>query len=208
MNIWLILAAVLGCCSLGVISITRRRTRHGDRLAFAAEFLERYLRLVADPARGDVDYVWLMQRAVRMQSDLGDWGVISYKPPFGAYIHNYPVVLNTLPQIGDRHIEPVMQRRVADQILMYSGTEQDRLAECQANLRNPIVWLRDGVRVILLVPAFVLWSLGLLSRTTLERLSQSTLLRFIAALIAMVSFIGTVIGLMVDWDGFRRLIGW
>ncbi len=65
------------------------------------------------------------------------------------------------------------------------------------DLRNPIVWFREGVAVILLLPVRLLRSLGLLSESGSASVARSALFRLVAGLVALIGLLASFIELVL-----------
>jgi hypothetical protein len=88
---WLLFAlAIIAVVGFGVL--LRANAKVTASLAFTAEYREQLNALVTQEDAGI--YEWLTLTANRMQSQMGNQGVLTFRPPFANYVvHNYPVVL-------------------------------------------------------------------------------------------------------------------
>jgi hypothetical protein len=93
----------------------------------------------------------------------------------------------------------------------YFGLSADLIRERQRELRNPLVWFREGVRALLLWPVQLLESLGLGSGSRTASLARSSAFQTISGAVAVISFVASVIEILLGWeqtvDAVRGLLG-
>ncbi len=183
------------------------------------KLLERYR------ASGGADsdaYTKLTCMSPRIQANLGALGMITYKPPGAQFmIKNYQVVVNELPELKRwlatddlfSTIKPGQQSAdlIRDTIVRYVGVLDERRVQRQSQLRNPFSLLAEGMRWCLSLPLHLLASLGVLSSSSARRAEASRPLRLTSGLIALVSLISSVVGIVSGWAPFiaiiRKLLG-
>lgn len=203
----------------GFICLLREFSRLKDDRDLAEDFLGRLKEYVDSGGQDGDAYTWLIHRSPRMQARIGPLGIVSYRPPFENYIiHNYPVILNLVPELR-RYFTIYSTRQaqhcaalVAETLIRYIGFVDDLLEDTKRDLRNPVVWFREGVQFVLAIPfSFLSW-IGLISTSTVDKVTNSGLFKAISALVSLLSFIGLVVGLIVDWQPFweiiRKSLGW
>lgn len=102
-------------------------------------------------------YFWLTQNSVTVQSELGSLGIVAYKPPAANYmIENYPIIVNLIPELRRDKTDNRMFRDMAiyqehanmclDVLIRYLGLLEKWLKEATNDLRNPLIWLRNGFK--------------------------------------------------------------
>lgn len=210
---------------LGLITITAigfasllldRRNRNGRR-ASVTEYTAMFNRF-ADPATLDFDaYEWLTRKSVAMQNELGTYGLIDYRPPGTSHVmHRYEVITNLLSAIRQRKMQRSlsglggtyreMVLNYLDTLIRYVGVLDEQIEKRTKDLRNPIVWFREGVQVIMLVPLLVVHWLGLVSTSTIRNLKAAGFFKLTSSIMALVWFLGTITGLFVRWDEFKAIV--
>ena len=140
---------------------------------------------------------------------MGEFGVMGYRPAYERYvIPNWPVVLNCLPQMR-RNLElefsggPAFDEHGAmlqEAILRYVGTLEVQAREMDVLLRNPIVWFRYGIQLLILIPFMILRSLGLRMIPENGVLQNQSAFRVFAAFAAIAAFCSSVVTIAAGWD--------
>lgn len=211
-SIWFLLA-LAALCVVGLVSLLRSTNKVALELDFTVEYREK---LHAFVEKNDFStYSWLTLNANRMQEQMGSQGLMTYRPPFANHmIHNYPVVLNVLPEIrkclADQLLSQSLLNEYAsllDEALMrYQGSQIDRHLEAVALVKNPVVWLASGIRSVLAAPLWFLASAGVLPRWFALRIVGSGAYRVLSGLIATVGFVSAIVGLVTGWDQFAVIL--
>ena len=213
----LIGAAFVPLCLIGLVRLIRLRQTISERRRFADEFLDRLGRYVQSEGQDGEAYVWMTERSNKMQVDLGRGGVLAaYSPPFSnvQYTH-YPVVLNMLPDLryafdNQRLSSNRMVRQysmiLSETLWRHLGTLDEATADAVREIRNPVVWFREGVRMILTIPIELLGWLGAVSQGTVVRLARSRPVTFLTTVVGIVSFSSAIMGIVVGWDDFGRIV--
>lgn len=201
---------------IGLVNLLRRKRR----LIVAEEFANEYFQKLGDyikSAGNDVDaYDWLVHRVNKMQGQLGEAGVFAaFRPPFANYqVRNYPALLNMLPELRNALGPSISSNRLAndyantlqDLLVRHLGTLSDRLDEIEQLIKNPIVWLREGMRALIALPISVLGWVGILGMGTVQQITGSRPFQILSGLVSLVGFFGIVMGLVVDWAPFVRIV--
>lgn len=212
-----IFSLVLATCGLGLLRILREKNRLSDYCSLAVEFME-HLKVYVRSRGSDLEsYGWLMHRSNKMQSQLGFSGIYaSYRPPYANFQYsNYPIVLNMLPDL--RHAlddsilsdSPVVHQysmALQDTLVRHLGSLHDQDERNNDALRNPVVWLREGVRVVIALPLTMLGWLGAIGESTVSRLLSGRIFKAISAFVAVVGFISAVMGIALGWDQFIQMV--
>jgi hypothetical protein len=210
--------ALAGILVVGFATLFRQYRGSLAQQRFTAEFISRLQRFASAEGFENQQYTWLTQHSVQMQEALGSLGIVDYKPPgILAFISNYQVILNLLPELrrlraGEYHfgVEDTFREQASlcmDTLVRYFGVLERRSAESVKQLRNPLAWFREGVQSILLVPILLLASLGLLSLSTVNRFRASPVFRLLAGFAALVGLLSAVITIVLGWNQFAALIG-
>lgn len=199
----LCLATIL---ALGFGRLLREISLLNEKHRFASEFLIKFQQLV----RGGFDaqvYTWLTMNVVQMQSALGWLGRISYRPPFSNFMHqDYPALMNTLSEIGAGTAHPTMISCCQDILLRHLGVLEEGRKAAQREVRNPIVWLREGVRLVLMLPLFVLNWVGVMSASAVARVSSNSAFRLASGVITLLSALSSVVTITLGWEAFLGIM--
>jgi hypothetical protein len=149
-------------------------------------------------------YSWLTYKVTRIQSELGDYGVLAaYRPAFANYmLQDYPIIINTLPGMvrGTAYQSDV--GTCIESLMRYMGAMDEGLDDFARQLRNPFIWLREGVRFITLLPILILHWSGLVGPSFVRRISNSALIKIISGSIVIVGLISSIVTIVLGWEQF------
>lgn len=219
----LIILGILTVFIIGFVQVYNRHSRVVKKIDFSGEyrnkfveFANKYFQTYDRYSRsGDFDgelYVWLTMNVSKIQNYVGSFGVMSYKPAFQNYmINNYQIIINTIPKFREGQVENFDVGAVDDCLLRYIGYLEEYRKDTLKNLRNPIVWFREGFREILSVPIFILSWFGIISNRTVNSIKDSLIYKVIAGLIALVTLVSGLVTIVVGYDQtlefINRLLG-
>jgi hypothetical protein len=214
-----IASAVVVLLSIGFFRISSRIRALQGESDEVDDFHQGFSRYLESEGQDMDAYVHVTERAFRIQALLGPVGVMGlFRAPFGAYqARNWQIIVNALPALRREYEDGrgLFQRSrgldgyaalLQETLFRYRGWIDGRIAERRADLRNPIVWLREGVTAVLLVPIALLHSLGMSGAATAS-FSESPALRVLAGLVTLIGLVGSVIGIVLDWSDFTALLG-
>lgn len=148
----------------------------------------------------------LLERSIRIQEIIGPVGVMAhYVAPFGRYTTpNYQIVMNAVPAMHREFGEFTSGRSdhgqfLGETLVRYMGWSADQIGSKQRELRNPVVWFREGVAALLLIPVWFLASLGLMSSSRSGRLANSMLFRLLTGVLALLSLASALVTIVLGW---------
>jgi len=204
-----VILIVASTCGIGLAYLLVLRKRLQDRTGRAAAFLQYLHDFLQIRSVSSENYSWLLRHSYEMQADMGEFGVMGYRPAYERYvIPNCPVVLNCLPQMR-RTLELEFSGGSAfeehgamlqEAILRYAGALEGQAREMNGLLRNPIVWFRYGIQLLLLIPFMILRSLGLRMIPENGVLQNQSAFRAFAAVAAIAAFCSSVVTIVAGWD--------
>ena len=87
-----------------------------------------------------------------------------------------------------------------DCLLRYLGHLEELLKDTQKNLRNPIIWFREGFKEIISIPIFLLNWFGIISNKRLSTIKTSVFYKIITGLIALVTLVSGIVTIVVGYD--------
>ena len=153
-------------------------------------------------------YEWLIFNSTKIQTQLGSYGVLAYRPPFANYMfENYQIIVNTLPKMrtGGVHNHDIMA--VDDTLMRYIGMLGDIINSSRKNLFNPFIWLRIGIQNILTLPLQIFYWLGILSHSVLIKIKDNIFIKIISAIIIIIiGLIGSIVTITLGWQQFTKII--
>lgn len=200
---------------IGLIRVVIRYRNHNEDIKFASTYLENYQKFINKISQDQLDhelYYLLIRQTDKIQKQIGLFGIVDYKPPFSRrVIQNYQLIVNTLPEIRTGMAHPADMASIEDILIRYLGSEEEQNSVYYRNLFNPFIWLREGVRFILILPFLILEWAGVISEESSNTINEGGFFSFISGIIAIIGFIATIVGLVVDWEQFvqtvKRLLG-
>jgi hypothetical protein len=214
----LIILGILTVFIIGLVQVYNRHYRVVKKIDFAEEyrnkfidFANKYFETYHRYSRsGDFDrelYVWLTMNVSKIQSNLGMFGIMDYIAPFQTHrFPNYQIVVNTLPKFRDGTVKEFDVNIVDDCLLRYIGYLDEYCLETQMNLKNPIIWFREGFREVLSIPIFILNWFGIISNKTVNSIKDSLIYKVLSGLIALVTIISGLVTIVVGYDQTLKFI--
>jgi hypothetical protein len=201
-----VLVVVAGVALVGWFRLVVRLAAWRRAKRFAQAYLMRFRQLAE--AYDEETYAWLLRRAARMQEHLGGLGLIAraatpYEP---APVSDTPVLPTTLRSMRSGTARPEAIATCEDALVQRLGVLDDERADHVRDLLNPLRWLGEGIRFLVLLPILALHGFGLVRRATVERFVQSTLFNVLVG-IALVLILGTAGAILVmGWGDFVALL--
>lgn len=214
----LIILGILTVFIIGFVQVSNRHSRVVKKIDFAGEyrnkfveFADKYFQTYDRYSRsGDFDgelYVWLTINVSKIQNYVGSFGVMSYRPAFQNYmINNYQIIINTIPKFREGQVENSDVGAVDDCLLRYIGYLEEYSKDTLKNLRNPIVWFREGFREILSVPIFILSWFGIISNRTVNSIKDSLFYKVISGLIALVTLVSGLVTIVIGHENTLSIL--
>lgn len=163
-------------------------------------------------------YMWLTEKVNSMQRELGASGLIyHYTDPLkGFTAREYQLLINFLPEIRgymrqfDNSIMierfDTSARLCTDMFIRHEGDLKEIIEKEGKQLFNPFSCLAEAVRYVIAMPFNILYWFGILPEGMLYRIKYSWLLKFINAIIILIGFIGSIITIVLGWDGFLEFL--
>lgn len=197
---------------IGAIRLLAKLSELRKRDAFSNAFLKHLVKYV-DSGGSDAEcYAWLVYNSVQMQSYMGSLGIVDYKPSGANYMFSgYPVVVNILPEMRTA-FQTDITRYFADQhaqllhesIMRYMGALNISRERLSKELKNPFAMAREGIRTVLMMPVYLLHWVGLINRV--GSFENSFLIRWLTALVTLLTVASALVSLVVGWDEFIRIV--
>ena len=203
---------------LGFITLFRDLRRNRRRAMFANEFLSQFRALLKNQEIDYEIYTWLIHRSPKLQAEMGGHGIVhSFRPPYSNYMYkSYPIILNVIPEIRKEIEDDKFMRNVRvinayialvnESLIRYIGSLDDALDELRREIKNPVIWLREGFSFILLLPISFFYWLGIVGSSFVEKISRNPIFKIIAGLITLLGSISTVMAIVMGWDSFVQTI--
>jgi hypothetical protein len=222
MNKFYPLLTVITLCVIGVLKVVVSFRNTVKEQEFAIEFLNKYREFLKKLFQYNVDgelYQWLKLNGLKMQKRINVRGIsCGYKPAGANYIFkDYQLILNGISnllteyrQFGDSCFGKNMMRDEAtmidDLLLTYIGELESEYDYGLSEVKNPLIWFREGVRTIVVMPiSFLYWS-GLIHYRTYSILANNFLVKLITFFIAFIGLIGSIVTIVTGYEPFFKII--
>lgn len=223
MNKWSIVFGIVVVCILGVTKLILDRINYIKDNNFACEFLDNYRKFSSEIMKDNLsnkEYEWLKLNSVKMQKQMGGLGIAhAYKPAFDNYMYNnYQVIINSISHIKDMCIQnygsswgkQTIYSEVSfvdDMLLTYVGDLHNKLDYNVTELKNPLIWIREGVRFIITLPIIIMYWSGIMKYSTYNSLSNNFIVKLISFLVALIGLISSIVTIVTGYNPFIDIIG-
>ncbi|MEC0106894.1 hypothetical protein P4H27_08080 [Paenibacillus taichungensis] len=226
MNTWIPLTIVASVIFIGFIKSYMDYNSKSNQNEFAIEFLNNYREFCNELFKNNFDeekYQWLKLNSSKMQSSMGRYGIAaSYKPGGANYFSkNYQVIVNSLPEIRNQYRRMIngfglsfewrmleeTVRMIEEVLLTYIGAQSNIVEDAKKELRNPLIWLREGVRFIVTSPISLFYWSGLMQYSTYNTISNNFFVKLISFLIGLIGLISSIVTIVTGYTPFKNIIG-
>ena len=161
-------------------------------------------------------YAWLVSQSDRMQREMGSLAVVyNFKPPFANYMYKtYPLIVNSIPQLArDARTETYSfdnfgetAHLVRDALLRYEGELDTSSENARTRAKNPLVWFRQGTRLVLVLPLLLARELGVSAIPTAARLVVNPVVSVAGTIVSLATFAAAIVTIIVGWEKTRTFI--
>ena len=185
---------------IGFVKILKRLNSKVSEVNFTSnyrntfvEFTNQYLNPDNKQFNGE-KYLWLTKNANKIQSNIGQTGMMDYIAPFRSYIiKNYQIILNTLPKFRDGSVKSFDINSVDDALIRYVGELEELEGYYRKRIKNPLMWFQEGINEILGLPLLVLTSFGILSQHSMYRIKHNMIFKVVSGIVGLISFIAAIV---------------
>lgn len=213
---------VIALCIIGFLRVTLSLRKTVKEQEFAIEFLNKYREFSNKLFQNNIDgelYQWLKLNGTKMQKQISVRGIsCDYKPAGANYIvKGYQMILNGISnllmeyrQFGDlgfgRNMLQDEATLIDDTLLTYMGGLESEYDQGVSEVKNPLIWFREGVRTIVVMPISIMYWSGLIQYRTYSILANNFLVKLIAFLVALVGLIGSIVTIVTGYEPFLKII--
>lgn len=201
----------------GLYIIWKRKRENTNNIKFAQEFLTNLQQFCKSHGKDRVIYSWLINRSPKMQSIMGHFGLLSsYQPAFKNIVYNnYQIISNMIPELNKEFYDlsmttsrtiNIISDTIQESIVRYIGNSEDINDNTIKAMKNPIIWFREGVTSIILIPIYILYWFGLISKHILITSSRNIFIKFITFIISFVGFFSSIITIIIGWSSFITFV--
>ncbi|QNB09252.1 hypothetical protein G5S34_22520 [Herbaspirillum frisingense] len=213
----ILLSGFLTVCTIGLASFFTRRQRIPERIDLVSNFLSKLKEYISSVGNNHEAYGWLLHRSHKMQRELGLYGIYaSYSPPYSGRVYvNYPIILNMLPEMRKAFEDDYLARTqlgyqygaaIQETIIRYAGALADQREELDRKIRNPVIWFREGIRILMALPISIIGWLGAMSERTVSSIVGSRGFALVTAFASIIGFLSAVIGIALGWEQFNEMV--
>lgn len=223
MTTWQIILIPIGLMLIGLLrqlAILRKKVL---RLDLATEFLSKFLEWCNGQAKDHSLYNWMLGKSETIQTMLAGGGLIDFRPPFANYIHhNYPVILNEVPEIQKefyddlRTFNSIAHQNLVARIQMVDGclrrfigtTEEEHRRE-RTRLINPLVLFCGGVAWLMELPLFILSETKIITTSRRMVIASGRAFSLLSGIVTVATLVATIMTIAMGWDKFATVVaGW
>lgn len=86
----------------------------------------------------------------------------------------------------------------------YIGYLIDSQEEAIKALKNPVIWLREGFSLLLLLPLLIFNWLGIIGNSLIDRIHRSLLFKILTGLVALIGVLSVLMTIILGWDTFIK----
>jgi hypothetical protein len=202
---------------IGFYKIWKRKIVNLNNIKFASDFLKNLQSFYNSQGKDSSIYSWLINRSPKMQSIMGDFGVLSsYQPPYKNIVfNNYQIISNMIPELNKEYYDLSMTTSriinmvfdtIQESIMRYIGNSEDIIEIRKKQLKNPILWFKEGIGAIILFPIITLNLFGLLSNQLIDSLSNNVIVKLIIFIVGLVGFVASIVTITIGWPGFINIV--
>lgn len=212
-DVYLILFLIL-ILVIGALSIYVKIYALAKYYNFSNEFLNKLQIYIKSNGRDNISYTWVVSKSSKMQNYIGPLGIVQYRPAYQNYIINdYELIINGLSELRKYYESPYlmelageMAQILQEALIRYIGTLDDLKEIYFTQFKNPIVWFREGIQIMIGLPFQVLVWFGIVSSGLVNKFTANIIFKFLSGIIALLTFLGTVITIVLGWENFKNII--
>lgn len=215
-NLLIILIITIILLSIGLVRLLKYRKTICARIEFTATYFSDLQKLLRTKNKEEFAslYFSLTHDVNKMQRELEHDGIVSqYSPPFLNIIYkNYPILINTLPTIPqyfenrkNDQINTSEIRLLMDSIIRHLGTLDEYENSAASDLKNPLMWLREGIQSTIFLPISLLNWAGLISSQTVDNWRDSIIVKVATGIVALSAFLASIVQIILGWDEITNL---
>ena len=203
-----VFAVLASVAVAGLFRLVARLLAWRKRRRLAVTFLARFRSLAHGEGFDEETYAWLIARSTQIQERMGVIGLSSYQATTPYDLTDLPpdpLIINTLPELRGGYLRPERIAQCEEAMMRYLGVLDDEREGYTKHFINPIIWLGEGVRAVLLAPFLTLQWLGLFKDTFTNRLDRSTAFGLFSGLIAVLGLAASVMIVLFGWEPFTEM---
>lgn len=171
------------------------------RLNFTVAFRERWVAFFQ--AGKAEDYGWLAEKLSAMTRAMGGEDIVAYRARAGGLSSpHYALLANTLAgsRMGEADGEEIV---MAEHLLrVHEGGLKHRVESLEGQLKNPLVLVGRGLKLIVSLPLLLLEWFGLLRPASVQSARESWVFRFVQLVAAVAVALASIETSVLGWSAF------
>ncbi len=184
---------------IGFFKLRYIRIKLYDDIVFVNEYLEKFTTFIETYNThfdGEL-YCWLTKKVPKIQSMLGHFGIAEYQPAFANYIfRNHEIISNTLHLMRARTAHSNEIGMSQEALIRYIGYIEEKVDECNNDLRNPLKWFQLGAQYIISLPVQLFYWFGLINKSTLHRIIDMYIFKLATFVITILGALSSLIAIL------------
>ncbi len=209
-----ILIAVVLLLVLGFVQIRLAHNMVVQKYKELEEYSQKFDAFATPLLKGSFDgdlYKWLTLHVNHIHQVLGNDGYYGEftKPYTREVFYNYAIIPNLLSELrkGDERTRSHMIMMCDDALLRGMGTIKQGGRELEAERRNPLIWLREGVRFVATLPIRLFLWLGLRRESSFEEASGGVFGRILTLAAWLIGLLAAIIQIAQTWGPLMAFFG-
>lgn len=206
---------IVAIAVLGVINIIYRIVKIKKKLDIVFNYQDKLVEFLNSHSKGttlydNLDYLNKNSWEVQDIIDAVGMNFSMINPILGVQYSNYQIIINGIDEIT-RNLSlgisldeiPLMMSNCLGK---YIGYGQRNGNELISYLKNPLIWVREGIRVIVGLPIYFIYWTGLIKYSSYLRIKSNILVKLIGFIIGILGFIGTIVTIVTGYEPFMNII--
>ncbi|WP_375357391.1 hypothetical protein [Paenibacillus enshidis] len=95
---------------------------------------------------------------------------------------------------------------ITESLLRYEGDLSERDNATRNRLKNPFIWLREGVQWVVTLPIQLLYWTGVINYVVLSRWSNNWFVKFLNFLIIIIGLASSIVTLVTGYNPFIQIM--
>lgn len=196
--------------SIGLIRLINKKKLVQNDIIFLKLFRNKFVEFVNSQNNGTFiheihDFLGL--NCVKAQDLLGYLGYIQYKPPFqNIIIDNYPLILNSISKLGEGSLHFNEINGVCNVLIRHIGVLNANLEETNSDIKNPLIWFKEGLKYLLSFPILILEWIGLINTSKSNSLSNSVFIKIFVLLGFIISLLANLVTIFQGQEKFQEIV--
>lgn len=208
---------IVAIAVLGVINIIYRIVKNNKDLNIVFNYQNKLVEFLNSRSKGTIlydnlDYLNKNSWEVQDIIDAVGMNVSMIDPILGVQYSKYQIIINGVDEIT-RSLKSSFGRGLDEIPLMmhnclgkYIGYGERNRNELISYLKNPLVWLREGIRIIVGFPIYFLYWTGLIKYSSYSRIKSNILVKFLGFIIGTIGFISAIVTIVTGYEPFINII--